>query len=174
MISYIPKFLRTSKVYLEVFTAEGTQIQLFNTDIQDVKLQLLVDTATWGLAIYEKELKIKTDTNKSLSERRSVIKSKMRGHGKVDSTLIKLVVDAYTQGSEEVSFSGIIHITFVSVRGIPSTINEIENSLSEIIPAHLGLLFEYTYLTWDELEGSLLTFDKMETYTWDGLESAFL
>jgi hypothetical protein len=174
MIGALPLFMRKSKVYYEIFNSEDKQFLRIDTNIDDIRLQLSVDTATWGLEIYESELGIRTDTTKSLLERRSVIKSKMRGHGKVDSTLIKLVVDAFTQGSEEVSFTGTIHIKFVSVRGVPDSINEIETSLNEIIPAHLGILFEYTYLTWDELDGALKTWNDIDSYTWDQLETAFL
>lgn len=168
MLNYLPKFLRTSKVYQEIFDSEGNQIVLLETDIEDVKKQLSVDTATWGLIIYEKEYGIKTDVSKPLEDRRSVIKSKMRGHGKVGSQLLKIVADAYTNGDVDVSFNGYIGIRFTSKFGVPPNLDDCKNALEEVRPAHLRIMYEFRYLTVDEVQ--LLTISEMESKTMDNFK----
>lgn len=78
LIKRLPIFMRSSKIYQEIFTGEENQLTLLDADIADIEKQLNIDTATWALAVYEEELGIKTELNKPLEERRSVIKSKWR------------------------------------------------------------------------------------------------
>ena len=172
LLSYIPKGLRSSKIFIQMFNAEKNEFDLIESSIEDVNKQLSVDTATWGLAIYEKELGIRTVIEKPLDERRSVIKSKMRGHGSVGSELIKLVVDSYTNGDVEVSFDGKININFTSLRGIPPNMQDVKNALENIKPAHLDVVYVYLFLTWERWDSFNYTWDEIDALniTWDELE----
>lgn len=138
--------MRKSNLYKEIFKADGQQVDFFNEAIEDIQKQLLIDTATWGLIVYEKELKIKTDLNKPLDDRRAVIKSKLRGSGKVDHIQIKLVADAYTNGDVVVSFNGHIIVKFTSLYGIPPNLDDVKNALEDVKPAHLAIYYEFRYL----------------------------
>lgn len=158
--------MRKSKTYQEIFKADGEQINLLLSDIEDLKKQLNVDSATWGLIVFEKELKIKTDLNKPLSERRSVIKSKMRGSGKVDHIQIKLVADAYTNGNVLVSFNGHIIVKFNSNYGIPPNLDDLKNALNDIKPAHLAIDYEFNYLLIKDIH-NVKTLFEMDATTLD-------
>jgi hypothetical protein len=172
LLSYLPPFLRKSKIYVEIFNTDEQQIASLNTNIQEIEAQLNVDTATWGLAIYEKELGIKTDLNKSFNDRRSVIKSKLRGTGKIGVMQLKLVADAYTNGNVEISFDGKINIHFTSVRGIPPNMYDLETVIEEIKPAHLGVTYAYLFTTWDRFDSFNYTWDALDALnkTWDEIE----
>lgn len=172
MINYLPIFMRKSEIFNDIFNAEEKQFQFIEANIDDIKKQLNVDTATWGLAIYEKELKIKTDLSKPLAERRSVIKSKERGTGKVDAKLIQIVAEAYSNGEVIVDFNGIIIVRFVGTRGIPPNLQDLEKTIEEIKPAHLPFIFEFSYLTWNEFDNYNKTWDEWDllNLTWDELE----
>ena len=146
MMLQLPRFMRKSKVYEAIFGAEAAQMERREEVIDDLCRQLSVDTATWALAIYEAELGIPIDVSKPLSERRSAIKAKMQGFGKVDAALIKLVADAFTNGDVDVNFSdGTIEITFTSVIGVPPNIEDLHAAIEEIKPAHLAVLYVYLY-----------------------------
>src|SRR5690625_4208947 len=99
MIRSLAPFQRRSKVYRELFEAQGQQFENRDARINDLRLQLSIDTATWGLEIYEKELGIITDRSKTHVERRSVIKSKLRGQGNVNIALIQLVAESFENGT---------------------------------------------------------------------------
>ncbi|MED3549951.1 putative phage tail protein [Cytobacillus praedii] len=161
MIDYLSLDMRKSDFYQGIFKADAEQIEFFNASIQDIKKQLLIDTATWGLAIFEKELNIKTDLNKPLSERRSVIKSKLRGSGKVDHILIKIVADAYSNGDVVVSFNGHIVVKFTSLYGIPPNLDDVKAALEDIKPAHLAIDYEFRYLLIKDIH-NVLTLEQME------------
>lgn len=153
--------MRNSKVIQSVFTSEEQQFTLLNSSIEDIKKQLDIDTATWGLVVYEKELKIPTNLNKPLNDRRSVIKSKLRANGKVDSIQIKLVADAYTNGDVLVSFNGHIVVKFNSVYGIPPNLEDLKFAIEDVKPAHLAVDYEFNYLLIKEIH-NLMTLAEME------------
>lgn len=159
MINQVPIFLRKSKLYNEIFDAEGIQIALLSTDIEDIKSQLSVNTATWLLPVYEKELGIPTDTSKPIADRRSVIISKMRGIGKLDAMLFKLTADAYTNGEVNVSFNGHIVIQFTSVVGTPPNLDDLKDALEQIKPVHIAIDYTFRYITIGEL--NTLTIDQL-------------
>jgi hypothetical protein len=172
MINQLQPFQRKSLIYKALFDTEGIQFENGDAAITDLNLQLSVDTATWALAIYETELGIDVIPSKPDSERRSVIKSKMRGTGKVDAALIKLVADSYSYGNVTVSFDGTIKITFVSLHGVPENLGDIEKAISDIIPAHLAFAFFFTYMTWSSLDEHGFTWGSLSAlnYTWDQFE----
>lgn len=145
-ISTLPLFMRKSQLAEEKFSAEEAQFDSVNANLDDLRKQMDVNSATWGLSIYEKELGIKTDISKQYSERRSVISSKWRGSGKIDRALIKMVADAYTNGDVDVSFNGVINIKYNSVYGIPPNLQDLQNALDDVKPAHLRIAYEFAYL----------------------------
>lgn len=161
LLEYLPPYERKSEVFKEVMNAEQIEFNKLGLDLEDLNKQFFVDTATWGLAIYEKELGLKTNLNKPLEERRSVIKSKWRGTGKVDRLLIKTVVDAYTNGGVDVGFDGKIIVTFNDVKGIPPNMEDVYNAVGEISPAHLAIIYKFAYLLIKEIHG-VVTLNEME------------
>lgn len=153
---YLPLYYEDVLEANGIMDAEGPEFDELMANIIDVLDQYFVDTATWGLADWERICDLPTDPNKPLSQRRSVIKSKLRGAGTVTAELVKNVASAYTDGDVTVTedFAKYrIVITFVSVYGIPPNIDDLERELRNLIPAHLGIAFEFRYMAWDELDG---------------------
>ncbi|WP_456274897.1 putative phage tail protein [Bacillus sp. AK031] len=151
MIKTLPLFMRKSQYINDVFDAEGKQIAALNTDLDDIRLQMDVDTATWGLDIFEKGLDIPVNHQKSFQERRGVIKSKMRGSGKVDAVLLKVVADSYTNGDVVVDFDGAIFITFTSQIGRPPNLEALKEAIENTKPAHLPVTYEFRFITMGEV-----------------------
>jgi len=153
MLGYLPPHWRKSKVFETIMDAEGAEFDSILAEIGDIQAQLDIDKATWGLEIYEKELGLQTDISKPLEDRRSVIKSKLRGTGKADAELIKVVADSYTNGDVDVDFrNGTICIRFANVLGAPPNLQDLTNSIEELRPAHLPFGFEYLYLMLYQVE----------------------
>lgn len=132
----------------------------FDEQMNDFRQQLSVDTATWALDVYEREYGIVTEQNKPIEERRSVVKSKMRGSGKLTSTQIKIVADAFTNGDVSVSFDGKIQIYFTSVIGTPPNLDDIKKALEEVKPAHLAINYTFRYLLIQEIH-NVMTLDEI-------------
>ena len=141
MLEYLPPYERNSKIFKEIMSTEEEQFNKLDLDIQDLERQFNIDTATWGLSIYEKELKLPIRINKSLEERRSIIKAKWIGTGKVDAEMIKAIVKAFTGSEVVVTFDGRINIIFSNEKTIRLNVTDMLNAINEIKPAHLDYDF---------------------------------
>ena len=166
LIKLLPPYERKSEFTIDLMNAQQLEFDRLGNDIKDLEKQLSIDTATWGLVIYEKDLGIETNLTKPLEERRSVIKSKERGTGKIDRTLIKLVVDAYTDGQVEVYFDGSIIVEFTSVLGTPPNIDDAKNAVGDIGPAHLKIIYKYMYLLIGDIH-EVMTIEELEKMPMD-------
>ncbi|MEC0107279.1 DUF2313 domain-containing protein [Paenibacillus taichungensis] len=161
---YMHRVYRADPYTNVVNGAIGATLDDVHAKTDDWLLQLNVDTATWALAIYEKEHGIVTDVKKPLDERRSVIKSKMRGTGKIGAIQIKIVADAWSNGDVEVTLSpsgGTVIIQFTNVYGIPSNIPDLQAAVREIVPAHLAIEYQYKYYTYGEMKETGLTYEQI-------------
>ncbi|MGC4378411.1 YmfQ family protein [Fictibacillus sp. Mic-4] len=170
MHSYLPNYYEEIREANTIIDVESMAIEQLNSDIQDVLNQFFVDTATWGLANWESLCGIPTDESKPYDQRRSVIKSKIRGIGTVTVSLIKNVAESYANGGVTVtedSENYTIKVKFVGKLGIPPNIDDIKNVLREIIPAHLVITYEFTFLTYDQAKVQFASYDAMLAKTYD-------
>lgn len=138
MLLQLQPFQRKSKIFEEIFRVEGSEFESLENNIDDMKKQFLVDTATWGLAIYEKELGIPIELGKPISQRRAVVKARLRGTGKVDAALLKMIAGEFVVGDVQVEFNGKIKVNLL---GIPQNIQDMEHAIEEIKPAHLDVIY---------------------------------
>lgn len=171
LIIRLQPFMRKSKVYEALFDIQLNELNDRSIAINDLEKQLTISTATWALEIYERATGLPVDSSKPLSERRSRIKAKLRGVGKVDSELIKSVVSSWTGGTTEVEFdNGTITIRFIDSIGIPENMSDVQIALEEIKPAHLAILFVFIYNSWATV--SLKTWGELELFTWEEVLSS--
>lgn len=175
MLDYLPHYYGDSRIVRNLTAREAKEFIQLQDRIQDVLQQFFVDTAVWGLSYWETVCGIPVDESKPKEQRRSVIKSKLRGAGTVTLAVIKNVVDSFENGEIQLqeNFAKYeVVITFIGKRGVPPNLNDVRTALREIVPAHLSIRFEYTYLSWEELDSAKLNWDELEALnmTWDQLE----
>lgn len=156
----LPRHQRKLKEFKEITRTEEVEFDALRMDIEDLEKQLVVDTATWGLAIYEKELRLPIKPNKTIEERRSIIRAKLRGLGKVDYLMIQSTVEAFTGQLVEVGFANRIQIIFKREGAIKFT-EDLIQAIDEVKPAHLAFTLE------NHLESKL----KMRSYVYEGSSS---
>lgn len=139
--------MRKDPYLIELFTGVGLSLDEYKAYLDDVALQFNVDTATWGLDVFEKELGV-IWRGKPIDDRRASIKAKWRSSGKSDIYLIQQVADAWKNGKVKVEFreDGKIHIIFVGEYGVPTNLEDLENAIDEVKPAHLPLFYHFAYL----------------------------
>lgn len=167
LLDYLPNYYRDSKVLAELLKAFTAEITANNYAISDLENQLFIDTATWGLDVWEKQLGIYTDESKPYTERREMIKAKMRGSGTCTIEMIKNTALAYTNAEVEVIEDNpnyTFAVKFVSTKGIPPNESDFRHTVDTIKPAHLAYTVEYTYTVWGELKAK--TWGEIKTKTW--------
>ncbi|MDR3595092.1 putative phage tail protein [Clostridium sp.] len=159
--AYFPPIVTDSAINSEILDSCGSEFDNLYNQMADLQLQFDVDTATWALDYYEKDLGIVTDYTKDYDTRRSVIKSKGRINGKLTSTAIKIVCDAFTNGDVAVTYDGTIHVKFTSVTGIPSNMDDLKNAVNQIKPAYILLDYLFSYLLINEIDG-VMTINQLQ------------
>ena len=171
LIDQLPQFYRNSREmvaiqsYLQPLIAELWQ----NRD--DFAAQLCIDTATWGLATWEQALGLTTDAAKDIGFRRDRVKAKLRGAGTTTRALIKYVAEVFSNGEVDViehASEYRIVIKFVGTIGIPPNLDDLTDSLRDIMPAHLQWEYEIMFNIWDYV--APLTWDEVAAHTWLGVK----
>ncbi|MCO0597364.1 YmfQ family protein [Peribacillus butanolivorans] len=205
MFDYMPKYYEELRESEAIIEAEANAYLRLMLDIDDVFAQMFIDKASWGLARWESLVGIKVgseysvwdaleDSRKNFSEidglswdsfedsfpnfsdeRKSSIKSRIRGFGSVNTALLKSVCESYVGGEVEVTETPLqykVKIKFIDSRGIPSNINDLKAAVAEIMPAHLVVEYTYNYLSWNEYDAFTWTWDELDAmqFTHDQLE----
>lgn len=167
LLSYLPNYYRTSKIITNLTTSQALELQEFLSEIECTFNQFFVDLADSSLERWEKDLGIEVNNSKSNDSRRSMIKSKLRGHGTVTVKLINNVSESFSSGEVEViedNSSYSFTIKFVGRRGQPPNFEDLKKAIEEIKPAHLAVDYEFTYTTWAELK--TLNWEALKQLTW--------
>ncbi|MEK4360798.1 putative phage tail protein [Paenibacillus sp. FSL M7-1455] len=161
MHDYLPKYYEGVKVADNIVDRESEELAKLNANIFDVLAQFFIETATWGLAHWERIFGVTTDPTKTYAQRREVLLSKLRGVGKVDIELIKNVASAYANGEVAVTNKAAeytIVITFVSTLGVPDQIGLLKDTLRDIVPAHMAIDYVFRFYTYAELKATGMTY----------------
>ena len=147
LIKNIHKDYRLDPWINELYKSSGLSLDDFNIAMLDLKAQYDFDTLTWSLPLYEKLLKIKSNTSLSNADRGSFISAKWKMSGKSDLQLLQSVANSWKNGEIKVEFiGGVIKLTFNGEYGVPTDLATLIIALNEVKPAHLPLTYIYRYL----------------------------
>lgn len=155
LLDLLPEFYANCPQTADLQNALGVELDAVQSARDDCMLQLDVNTATWGLDLWEEAYGIKKDAEKSYEFRRSRIISKMRGTGTVTALMIENVAESFSNGEvavdehpEQYRFD----VRFVGKRGIPPNLDDLKEAIEEIKPAHLAVSYIILYRTHGELK----------------------
>lgn len=171
LMRYLPWYYHESP---EMLKLQGVLAEdagaLRNYAIPDLLKQFFIETATWGLDLWEYELGLTADRSNSYVRRREIVKARLRGSGTSTKERIKNVAEAFSGGEVDVieyNDEYRFEVKFIGVLGIPPNMAGFLAVLDEIKPAHLGYSISYTYTVWN----MLLPIDWREagTRTWSQL-----
>ena len=167
---YIPKYYENNTVMNEHLSSCEKEIEKSNDYMKDILFQTYIDSATSvGLARWEKDLGLPTDTTKTFNKRRQLIKSKLLSFQTITPNVIKTAVDnmigsgncTITENYEDYSFE----IAFTTFKGIPANIDDIKKVVSDMRPAHLKVNYDYWFNSWQFLKDNF-TWGELRAYTW--------
>lgn len=177
MMSYLPDYYANSRVMTSIIDSQGSEMDKLHQALSETLDQNFIATSTWGLDIWEREYEVASSPGQDLEQRRSVVLSKIRGIGTVTSELIRNVASAYAKGTVEIVENELpspytVSIKFIDTRGIPDSMPALKSVAREVIPAHLDILYLYTYLNWSELDAAEFTWNQLDEagLTWTAFE----
>lgn len=145
--------------------------------LEDVMAQFFVDTATWGIALWEQQVGIESDDTLPLTTRRSAVRQKLVASGNTTSEMVRQLAETITgyEAKVEVNDDYSFSLSFWGETNRLADIDvaELETIVEQIKPAHLR--FVITGITWSDLEDLELTWQYFEDNptTWAQLESMF-
>ncbi|MCD9024306.1 YmfQ family protein [Cohnella sp. NL03-T5] len=175
MHDYLPLYYADVAPANNVIDREADELAAINSAVYSVLDQFFIDTATWGIDRWERIFGVAVDELKPIDQRRSVIKSKLRGVGTVTPALVEQVAEAYDNGDVTVTENNATYtvtITFISTLGIPPNLADIQAAIRDILPAHLVVNYVFRFLTWNEVNAKNLTWSAWTALnlTWNQLE----
>ncbi|APB77374.1 DUF2313 domain-containing protein [Paenibacillus polymyxa] len=154
LMSYLPDYYQEIEEFVQIMDTEDIELDKVNAAIVDTFKQFHPETATWGIAYWERDLKITPLPSKPIEQRRSVVISKMRGSGKVSASMIKNVADSYDRGKVDVIVYPAEYrfdIKFIGTLGVPPNLQDLKDAIEEIKPAHLEVRYQFRYLVIREI-----------------------
>lgn len=173
LMRYLPPYWHTVREMIQLQKVVGQEIDELTHSMNGLFSQIFVETATWGLTLWERELGLIVDPTRPVERRREQIKAKLRGSGTTTVFLIQSVAEAYSGGEVEVvehPKEYLFTVRFIGVKGIPPNMLGLMQAINEIKPAHLVHDWEYTWTWWDLLKESELTWDAVSGKTWNDLK----
>ena len=160
-----------TKAILDALTGASLAAKAALADVAD---QFFVQSATWGLELWERQVGIVTDLARSLEERRRAVLEKLTASGNTTAEMVRSIAEAATGYQakvimhEDYSFS----LEFLGERTELAAIEvaQVRAMVEQIKPAHLR--FVITALRWQDFEDMGLTWGYFDTHpvTWGQLE----
>jgi len=175
MHDYLPRYYDDFKDVMTAIQSEASEFTRIQAKLRELLDQFYVESATFGLDWWESLVGIEHILQRSEISRRHFIEAKLRGAGTTTLAMLNDIVNAfYGFETTELPSENAVNFKLVSRRGIPKNLEDIQAAVNDVIPAHIEPRYEFTYLPWNEVETAGLTWEQAETYTWEGLEEAFL
>lgn len=156
MLAQAPDYYETSAIYRKIQEAQGSEYDSVEARNADLKAQLRIRTATWGLRYYEEALHIPVILTDSYELRRGRVLAKWRSPGNFSAALVKSVCESFVNGQVDVSIdlvNSLVQIKFVGTLGVPKKLADVEAAVENIIHAHLDKSYSFRYLLVREVHG---------------------
>lgn len=153
LMQLLPKRYDKSPNTVAIQQALGVEVDKITEAWQEMLLQLNVETATWGLTLWEQQYGL-SNGGKSMEQRREAILAKMRGVGTATVDMIRRVVQSYYQRPVEILEVAPEYKFIIIIDGeemVNLRRSDVDRALWEIKPAHL----EHEYLARTKVQGTV-------------------
>ena len=155
LLSYMPEHLTKDRETVTLLLVESEEHNLQEKWLQEIFKQFFVETATWGLALWENDLELKPSQTDDYTQRRNRIYLRLQGRQTVTKEFMKKLVKRYTSADSIVDI-----IEYSSKYSFKITIdgegilyrNDLLDAIETYKPAHLAYLIELVTRLMDELK----------------------
>jgi uncharacterized protein YmfQ (DUF2313 family) len=176
-MQYLPRYYEDFPVVRSMMGATSGEIERIDLTARDIFDQFFIDTATWSIARWEALYGIKTpaDSTLSITDRRAAVKVQMQSKRVMSKQGIKDVFETFNGMEVAVTENNpaySVQIKFTDLRGVPSNLPEIIAQMSNLLPAHLAVVYAYTWFLWSEWDNKNITWGALDGIgmTYAGLE----
>lgn len=139
MIQQITPRYGKAYVFLWLMQVTGAEWDDLKKWVDEIRLQVIPQTATWSLEYWEQQYKITPDPSWTIEQRRRYILQKITGKSPMNPAKVKRMVENMTNIPARVEENtGKNHFT-IYISGFPEDINmdAVSKALRKVIPARL-------------------------------------
>lgn len=176
MMSYFPQVISAIKEFQAIVDSESPELDGIHNEVNNVLNNAYLFTMDEErIAQWEKILDINVVSGSTINDRRDVIIARLRGQGKLNTSLINTIVNTFTGGSANSWVANsVLHVEVTPPPGNKEyKFENIERELKNKVPCHLGLDVVRNYYTWGEVTNMVTTWDDVKT-TFDTWEDVLL
>lgn len=150
LIEKLPSFYHNSNIAIAIQEAFGSESEILEDEILDFINQLFVETATWGLGLWEEFVDIPIDEKLSYELRRARIKTKItRFIPALHEQQLKDLIKHYFNEVDIVDYprENRFEVVFGTYGIIGENLQYAVNDLEDIKPAHLDFSVAIKYIS---------------------------
>lgn len=149
LLNHMPFRYLKSKIAHDVMAVAAEELDTIELNNKYVENQLLINTAIEELKSYEKELGIRTNSDKTIAERRAIINAKQLALGTSTKERIKIVCQSFVNNVEVIEHNeeGYFEIDIILNGELPYKLDSLYAAVDEIQPAHLEAVYNLVTIT---------------------------
>lgn len=142
ILAYLPRFLEMDPDFHATNHADSKEHDRIRLLLQDLLDQIYIDTATWGLPLWESLAEI-TVHNDALDWRRNEVKAKIRATRSVTQPFLQTVAEMFIVGKSirVVDVPTDYRIDIELGDGTVTSWQRLEQALRVWVPAHIGWMY---------------------------------
>ena len=143
LLNHMPAKYLLSKVTNETMRVASDELDTIESNNKYIENQLLINTATEDLKRYEKELGIRTNSDKTIAERRAIIQAKQLSTSTSTRERIEAVCKSFVDNAEVIEHNseGYFEVNIILNGELPYTLDSLYSAVDEIQPAHLEAVY---------------------------------
>jgi len=150
MFDSISPVYKNSIIMKSLFEAIGMEFDTLDNLIEDVKLQLFPQTATWGLKYWEERCGLPTNADEPLQTRRNKVIAKLQSKHIMNPKRMAMVLQKYT-GADIKVIENIAPYTFeidlIGRTTFPKSLEQLYQTVRKIKPSHLAVNYKLISIT---------------------------
>lgn len=167
---FYPSFLKISNTYRALLKEQEEATETLSNFVELLMNEITPGLSEHWIRDWEIMLGIHNTSLKTLEERRSYVISKLRASGNMTKNRIEEIALSFKNGEVIVTEdmeNYKITIKFISKKGIPSNFDDLAETIKKARPAHLKVVYEFSYNTRNYL--SQFSRNQLANYTRDDL-----
>lgn len=150
MFDSISPVYKNSIIMKSLFEAIGMEFDTLDDLIEEVKLQLFPQTATWGLKYWEERCGLPTNADEPLQARRNKVIAKLQSKHIMNPKRMSMVLQKYTgayikliENTAPYTFE----IDLIGRTTFPKSLEQLYQTVRKIKPSHLAVNYKLISIT---------------------------
>jgi hypothetical protein len=177
LASYLPPdIVGSSPMFIRLWIAYGEEFGSVAASLNSLSRQFFATSSTWALDDWERDFSLSNgDDIFTNIIRQGRLLSAMKASGMPTQQSMTDLAKSYQFGNaifiEDFS-NYTVYVKFAGTEGIPPNVEILQNQIAAAMPAHLFIVYQYEYLTWDQLDAHNYLWNELDAfnYTWDEFE----